>query len=69
MIYGNKVNGNKNIIATVGESQLTVKCYDDLLQKPKINGIEINNEKEGNAYGLLDLEDEITNEELEELFK
>lgn len=57
------------IIGEVNESSLEVKFYDDLLKKPKINGIEFNGEKEGKDYGLVDASDRITNLDLMEILK
>lgn len=42
--------------------------YDDLLEKPMINGIEISGDKKGVDYGLIDEINEITNSDIEAMF-
>lgn len=44
------------------------RFYEDLLEKPMINGIEISGDKKGQDYGLIDEINEITNSDIEAMF-
>lgn len=57
------------IEGTVDESSLVPKFYDDLLAKPMINGVLLTGDKKGKDLGLVDIIEEATNIEIENIFK
>ena len=66
-----KLSGKISTNATV-QGQMNISAgkrfYEDLLEKPKINGIEISGDKKGQDYGLIDEINEITNSDIEAMF-
>ena len=66
-----KLSGKISTNATVqGQMNISAgkKFYEDLLEKPMINGIEISGDKKGQDYGLIDEINEITNSDIEAMF-
>ena len=67
-----KASGKIIPVATVyGKMNISrsgAKFYDELLEKPMINGIEISGNKKGQDYGLIDEINEITNSDIEAMF-
>ena len=45
---------NNVIHGKVERASTSVRYYDDLVNKPKINGIEISGNRKGQDYGLID---------------
>ena len=66
-----KLSGKISTNATV-QGQMNIyagkRFYEDLLEKPMINGIEISGDKKGQDYGLIDEINEITNSDIEAMF-
>lgn len=66
-----KLSGKISTNATV-QGQMNISAgkrfYEDLLEKPTINGIEISGDKKGQDYGLIDEINEITNSDIEAMF-
>ncbi|GEM_PF-3570162 len=66
-----KLSGKISTNATV-QGQMNISAgkrfYEDLLEKPMINGIEISGDKKGQDYGLIDEINEITNSDIEAMF-
>ena len=66
-----KLSGKMSTTATV-QGQMNISAgkrfYEDLLEKPMINGIEISGDKKGQDYGLIDEINEITNSDIEAMF-
>ena len=66
-----KLSGKISTNATV-QGQMNISAgkrfYEDLLEKPMINGIEISGNKKGQDYGLIDEINEITNSDIEAMF-
>ena len=59
---------NNVIHGKVERASTSVRYYDDLVNKPKINGIEISGNRKGQDYGLIDEINEITNSDIEAMF-
>ena len=66
-----KLSGKISTNATV-QGQMNIssgkRFYEDLLEKPMINGIEISGDKKAQDYGLIDEINEITNSDIEAMF-
>ena len=60
---------NGMIEGIIDESSLIPKYYDDLLSRPSINGVVLTGDRNGKDYGLVDQLDEVTNFEIENIFK
>lgn len=63
-----KVTSDLPIIRGVMNLAIGTKYYDELREKPMINGVEIVGNKKGKDYGLIDDLDEITNTDIEAMF-
>ena len=63
-----KLSEDASVYGVMNISRSGAKFYDDLLNKPTLNGIEISGNKKGQDYGLIDEINEITNSDIEALF-
>lgn len=68
MKLSGKISTTAIIEGQMNISRSGAKFYDELLEKPMINGIEISGNKKGQDYGLIDEINEITNSDIEAMF-
>lgn len=63
-----KISSSRKISGHLNISRTGAKFYDELLEKPTINGVEVNGHMKGKDYGLIDELDEIQNSDIERMF-
>ena len=68
MKLSGKISVNATVQGQMNISRSGAKFYDELLEKPMINGIEISGNKKDHDYGLIDEINEITNSDIEAMF-
>lgn len=62
------VSQGSTLSGKVSKYQGSTETYEALRNKPKLNGIELSGDKTGSEYGLLDDINELSNQDILQIF-